>query len=171
MEISRQVTRTAYNVPQKNNGSSGSANEESKSTRPIEPEKPLSRPHTNSTLAQGRIRDFKELRVWVDGMTLVKEIYKATEKFPQKELYGLSSQLRRCAVSVPSNVAEGFRRNHSKEFQQFLHIALGSLAEAETQILIAGDLGYINSSEEKRLLELIDKINRMTGNLRKKVLS
>ena len=104
-------------------------------------------------------------------MKLVKEIYKATEKFPQKELYGLSSQLRRCAVSVPSNVAEGFRRNHSKEFQQFLHIALGSLAEAETQILIAGDLGYINSAEAKPLLELIDKINRMTGNLRKKVLS
>ncbi len=104
-------------------------------------------------------------------MTLVKEIYKVTEKFPQKELYGLTSQLRRCVVSVPSNIAEGFRRNHSKEFQQFLHIALGSLAEAETQILIAGDLGYLSDVEEKPLIELVDRINRMAINLRKRLVS
>jgi four helix bundle protein len=163
MEVFRQVTRTAYNVPQKNNSFANTTKQKNKTnlfavTKNSAPPIPV-----NSHLAQGRIRDFKELRVWVDGMTLVKEIYKVTERFPQKELYGLTSQLRRCAVSVPSNIAEGF--------QQFLHIALGSLAEAETQILIARDLDYISCVEEKPLLELIDKINRMTGNLRKKVIS
>lgn len=154
MEVSRQVNRTTYSVQRdkkpSNTPVSCKLNEQKKSP-------------------PSKIQNFKELRVWVDGMTLVKEIYKATEKFPQKEFYGLTSQLRRCVVSVPSNIAEGFRRNHSKEFRQFLHIALGSLAEAETQILIAGDLGYLSVVEEKSLIELIDKINRMVINLRKKL--
>jgi four helix bundle protein len=78
--------------------------------------------------------------------------------------------MRRCAVSVPSNVAEGFRRRHSKEFKQFLNIALGSLAELETQTIITRELGYLkNEEEEKHILDFIDHISRMTTNLLKKL--
>ncbi len=163
MALSGQVNRTTYSVQRKHQGSN---------TVGLRAVTALHQTgEVDTAPVSTKIQNFKELRVWVDGMTLVKEVYKVTERFPQKELYGLSSQLRRCAVSVPSNIAEGFRRNHSKEFQQFLHVALGSLAEAETQILIARDLGYINDVEEKPLLELVDKINRMAINLRKRLLS
>jgi four helix bundle protein len=77
--------------------------------------------------------------------------------------------MRRCAVSVPSNVAEGFRRRHPKEFKQFLNIALGSLAELETQLVITKELEYFGNEDEKNLLELIDHLNRMITNLLKKL--
>ncbi len=117
----------------------------------------------------GTIKNFRELDIWKKGIELVKVVYKATEKFPHHELYGLTSQMRRCAVSVPSNVAEGFRRRHPKEFKQFLNIALGSLAELETQIIIAKELGYVGNEDEKNLLELIDHLNCMITNLLKKI--
>lgn len=117
----------------------------------------------------GTIKTFRELDIWKKGIELVKEIYKATEKFPNNELYGLTSQMRRSAVSVPSNAAEGFRRKHSKEFKQFLNIALGSLAELETQIIIAKELGYLENESEGIMLELSDHISRMIANLLKKL--
>jgi len=100
---------------------------------------------------------------------LVKDIYELTEKFPRQELYGLVSQMRRTAVSIPSNVAEGFRRFHNKEYKQFLYISLGSCAELETQITISKELNYIQQDEEFLLLDKLDHIGRMTSNLLKKL--
>ena len=113
----------------------------------------------------GTIKTFRELDIWKRGIEPVKEIYSATKSFPSHEIYGLTSQMRRAAVSIPSNVAEGFRRRHPKEFKQFLSIALGSAAELETQIVIAKELNYIGSDSEDRMLELIDHISRMIANL------
>ncbi len=91
-------------------------------------------------------------------MDFVEEVYKLTESMPKSELYGLTSQIRRSAVSVPSNIAEGAARNHGKEFLQFLYVALGSVAEVETQLLLAERLKFVeripleNLSEIKKLL-------------------
>lgn len=117
----------------------------------------------------GTIKSFRELDIWKKGIELVKEIYKITENFPNSELYGLTSQMRRCAISIPSNVAEGFRRKHSKEFKQFLNIALGSSAELETQIVIAKELAYVGCEDEDCVLEFVDHISRMIVNLLKKL--
>jgi len=100
---------------------------------------------------------------------LVKDIYKTTEKFPKHELYGLISQMRRSAISIPSNIAEGFRRYYSKEYKQFLYISLGSCAELETQVTIAKELKYIQEDKETVLLERLDHICRMVSNLIKKL--
>ena len=81
--------------------------------------------------------DHKKLDVWKYSMDLVVHVYKITSNFPKSEVYGLTSQMRRCAVSVPSNIAEGAARNSNKEYNRFLAIALGSLSELETQLLIA----------------------------------
>lgn len=91
------------------------------------------------------IKNHKDLEVWKKSMDLVSNIYKITESFPNKELYGLTNQIRRAAVSIPSNIAEGAARNSKKEFIQFLYIALGSLSELETQIIIASRLEYLNN--------------------------
>ena len=91
------------------------------------------------------IRNHKDLEVWKKSMDLVSNIYKITESFPNKKVYGLTNQIRRAAVSVPSNVAEGAARSSKKEFIQFLYIALGSLSELETQIIIANRLEYLNN--------------------------
>lgn len=117
----------------------------------------------------GTIKDFKELEIWKKGIELVKEIYALTDKFPNNELYGLVSQMRRSAVSVPSNIAEGFRRRHSKEFKQFLNIALGSLAELETHIIISKELHYIDSGSDTKALEFIDHIIRMIVTLSRRL--
>ena len=91
------------------------------------------------------IKNHKDLEVWKKSMDLVSNIYKITESFPNKELYGLTNQIRRAAVSIPSNIAEGAARNSKKEFIQFLYISLGSLSELETQIIIANRLEYLNN--------------------------
>lgn len=92
-----------------------------------------------------KIRNHKDLKVWKKSVDLVDNIYRITESFPNKEIYGLTNQLRRSAVSIPSNIAEGAARGSKKEFIQFLYIALGSLAEVETQMIIASRLGYLNT--------------------------
>jgi len=102
------------------------------------------------------------LDIWVRGISLVEKIYKATKKLPKEEIYGLTSQIRRAAVSYPSNIAEGAARSSTKEFIQFLYIALGSLSEIETQIIIAAKLGYLS---DVRLLEEVESLRRMTLNL------
>jgi len=84
----------------------------------------------------------KDLEVWKESMLLAKEAYLLTKSFPKEELYGITSQIRRASVSVPSNIAEGAARSSDKEFIQFLYISLGSLSELETQILLSRDLGY-----------------------------
>lgn len=91
-----------------------------------------------------KIRGHKDLDVWKKSMDIVESIYKDTTRFPKEEIYGLTAQMRRAAVSIPSNIAEGAARNGKKEFVQFLYIALGSLSELETQIIIAKRLDYIH---------------------------
>lgn len=118
---------------------------------------------------EGKIKSFKDLKVWQKGIELVSEIYKITKGFPEEERYGLTSQLKRASISVPSNIAEGFRRNSVKGHKQFLNIALGSCAELETQIIIAKELGYINSISSTPLMDLIDHICGMLVNLDKRI--
>jgi len=100
-----------------------------------------------------KIKNFQDLRIWQIGIEVVKDIYILTKKFPKEELYGLTSQMRRSAVSIPSNIAEGFRRYHNKKYKQFLYIALGSCAELETQIIIANELDYISETDKTELIE------------------
>ena len=116
-----------------------------------------------------KIKTYRDLNIWNTGIEIDKDIYKLTENFPKQEIYGLVSQMRRSAVSIPSNVAEGFRRHHNKEYKQFLYISLGSCAELETQITIALELKYIQKDKENRLLEKLDHICRMISNLIKKL--
>lgn len=99
----------------------------------------------------------KDLQVWQDGITLVEIIYKITATFPSSEIYGLSSQMRRASISVPSNISEGAARRGEKEFIQFLYVALGSLSELETQCIIAGKLNYLN---DQHVFEVIEALRR-----------
>lgn len=96
------------------------------------------------------IRSHKDLKVWQESMDLVTEIYRISDFFPENEKFGLTSQIRRCAISIPSNIAEGCARKGNRELLQFLYVSLGSLAELETQYEIAQNLNYINESEEIR---------------------
>jgi len=89
------------------------------------------------------LKTHKDLDVWRESIELVKEVYKVTAEFPKEELYNLTSQIRRCAVSIPSNIAEGAARKSKKEFINFLYVALGSCAELETQLIISKELGFI----------------------------
>lgn len=122
-----------------------------------------------SAAPENKIKTFKELLVWQKGLFLVRQIYQATKSFPREEVYGLVAQMKRSAVSVPSNIAEGFRRRHSKEFKQFLNIGLGSLAELETQVLISGELAYLTADVKNPLLEQIDHLTAMMISLSKKM--
>ncbi|HEY8560018.1 MAG TPA: four helix bundle protein [Pyrinomonadaceae bacterium] len=107
------------------------------------------------------VQSYRQLIVWQRAMSLVKEIYQLTNKFPKEEIYGLVSQIRRAAVSIPSNVAEGQGRDSTKEFLHHLSIAYGSLMEVETQILIAKSLEYLKSEETKSILEKTAETGRL----------
>ena len=89
---------------------------------------------------------YTKLGVWKDAISLVTNIYKLTENFPKSEIYGLASQIRRAAVSIPSNIAEGSARKSNKEYSQFLSISLGSIAELDTQLIIAKNLAYLEEA-------------------------
>ena len=115
------------------------------------------------------LKNYKELKVWQKSYQLCLEIYRITARFPKDEKFGLTSQIRRASVSVPSNIAEGFNRFHNKEYKQFLYIALGSCGELETQIEIAKELEYINEKSKNILLEKLDHESRMLRNLIKKL--
>jgi len=108
---------------------------------------------------------YKDLIAWRKAMIFVREIYGMTRLFPKDELYGLTNQLRRAAVSVPSNIAEGQARFSPKEFCHFLGHARGSLVEIETQILIAQDLEYISSTQSKVLLQQAGELGRVLNGL------
>ena len=111
------------------------------------------------------VRNYSELIVWQKAMDLVDGIYAATKRFPKEELYGLTSQVRRAAVSVPSNIAEGQGRKSTNEFLHHLSIAYGSLREVETQILIGGRLHYLEQEEINRLLDLSAEVGRLINGL------
>lgn len=106
-----------------------------------------------------KTKSFKDLIVWQKAYKLVLKIYKITQNFPNFELYGLSLQIRKAAVSVPSNIAEGYGRKHKAEYEQFLSIAYGSLLELQTQYLLAVDLKYTNSNSFVE--KLIDEVGAM----------
>lgn len=112
-----------------------------------------------------QICDFRDLDVWKLGKNLVIEVYQSTSEFPKDELFGLVSQMRRAAVSVPSNIAEGYNRSYTKDYQRFLSMALGSCGELETQVEIASDLEYIGTVKKQSLLENINHEARMLRNL------
>jgi len=116
-----------------------------------------------------KIRSFKDLEIWKRGTLLVEDIYAVTRAFPKEEIYVLTSQLRRSAISISSNIAEGFARFHNKEYKQFLYVSLGSCAELTTQIIIASRLKYIGGAKADDLLDKIDEISRMTMGLIKKL--
>ena len=108
-------------------------------------------------------RAHHDLRVWQEAMELVKMIYQSSSSFPESENFGLKSQIRRAAISVPSNIAEGAARTSAKEFLQFLSISRGSLSEVETQMLISKNLGYLKNPDH--VMEQNDKVFGLLGGL------
>ncbi len=110
-------------------------------------------------------RTYKDLDIWKKARSLVKEVYLVTRNFPKDEMYGLMSQMRRCAVSIPSNIAEGYGRQFKKETIQFLHIARGSLFELETQFFIASDLGFIETEQLEKLTLQLDDCKKLLNGL------
>lgn len=110
---------------------------------------------------------YKELSVWQKAMELVVEIYKITEKFPLKERYGLISQMNRCAISIPSTIAEGAGRNTSKDFDHFLAISLGSSFELHTQLVLSNRLGYVPMEAVEKLELELSHIQNMVVKLKK----
>ena len=113
--------------------------------------------------------DYRKLNVWQKSMTLAAEIYRATEKLPARERFALAIQLRRAAVSVPSNVAEGGGRRSDVEFRRFVNIAYGSLMELETQLLLARELELIDRATTKKLLALVSETGKMLNGLRSRL--
>ncbi|CAM4397139.1 four helix bundle protein [Zobellia roscoffensis] len=104
--------------------------------------------------------DYKELDIWVQARALVKSVYVLTKSFPREEQFSLTSQVRRCSVSVPSNIAEGCGRQSNKETIHFLHISRGSLYELETQLILANDLGYIDT-DIKVILHEVERVKKL----------
>ena len=107
------------------------------------------------------MKDFKELTVWQKSMELALEVYRLAKMLPKEELFALSDQLRRAAVSIPSNIAEGYGRESKNEYLRFLRIARGSKYEMETQLLLCVDLGYFSESNTLAALALSDEIGKM----------
>lgn len=110
-------------------------------------------------------RNYQDLIAWQKAMDLVELVYSATKQFPREELYALTNQLRRAAVSVPSNIAEGQGRASGKEFRNFLSMAYGSLREVETQIIIAGRLGYLSADRVQVVLDVSGEVGRLINGL------
>ena len=117
-----------------------------------------------------KARGYKDLLVWRKGIDLVKEIYRVTKPFPTDERFGLISQMRRAAVSVPSNIAEGQARRTTGEFIQFLSQAEGSIAELDTQLILAEELGYAKATQVASAAELVSELRRMLNALRRTLL-
>ena len=107
------------------------------------------------------LKNYKELKVWEKSYQLCLEVYRITKGFPKMEIYGLISQMRRAALSIPSNIAEGYGRKSLSEYLRFLYIAYGSVCELETQIMLSGDLGYLNGNQLSKLQKEIGKVERM----------
>ena len=108
---------------------------------------------------------YKDLIVWQKSRILVRKIYLLTLKLPREEIFGITNQIRRAVISIPSNIAEGYDRGSNKEFVRFLKIAKGSAAEVETQLILCIDLGYLTLDDIQEVLALHDEIIRMLGTL------
>ncbi|HEX2524373.1 MAG TPA: four helix bundle protein [Terriglobia bacterium] len=120
----------------------------------------------NESSSQQPIRDYKDLHVWQKGTQLAKEIYLLTGKFPSEEKFGLVSQMRRAAVSIPSNIAEGQARNTTGEFVQFISHAEGSAAEVDTQLRLSIELGYYSTNDLEAVFRLLTDVQKMLKRLR-----
>ncbi len=112
-----------------------------------------------------KVKSFVDLDAWKEGHRLVIEIYTLTREFPKEEVFGIVSQMRRCAVSITSNIAEGFSRQSSKEKIQFYRVSLGSLTELQNQLLIARDVGYLASSAFKKQADQTVKVQKIINGL------
>lgn len=108
---------------------------------------------------------YKNLNVWQKAMTLTKQVYASTAGFPKSELYGLTSQMRRCAVSIPSNIAEGYGRGTNRELVHFLYISLGSSNELETQLILAQEFAYLSEGEADSLMQMNNDVRKMLSSL------
>lgn len=115
------------------------------------------------------IKSYKDLIVWQKSYELSLLIYKLTRNFPKEEIYGLVSQMRRCAVSIPSNIVEGYARQRKLEYVQFLQISFASGAELETQLLIAKDLKYLSSQDFEESNGLLQEVMKMLNSLIRKI--
>lgn len=112
------------------------------------------------------MHQFKELLIWKKSRIFCSKIYSITSTFPNDEKFGIINQLRRAAVSIPSNIAEGSSRNSNKDFARFLEIAIGSAYEVETQLLISSDLGFLNEENTTELINMLEEITKMTSRFR-----
>jgi four helix bundle protein len=115
------------------------------------------------------IQSYRDLKVWQAGVDLVTQVYKLTEKFPKSESFGLTSQIQRAAVSIPSNIAEGHARGSGREFNRFILIGLGSLAEVETQMVIAENIGFVSKDETRSIFEAAGQLGKMLRGLQKSI--
>ncbi len=112
------------------------------------------------------VYSFKDLEVWKRSRILVKSVYQVTAKFPKEELFSLTSQMRRSVISIPSNIAEGHSRHSTRDYINFISIAIGSSNELETQVILSQDLGFIMEQDAVALLEKIDHLQKMLHKLR-----
>lgn len=115
------------------------------------------------------MKDFRKLKVWEQAHSLILDVYRLTKSFPKDELYGLSSQMRRCGGSIGANIAEGCGKRGNGEFQRFLQIASGSASELDYHFLLSRDLGYLPEAEYRRVAESLLKLRRMLTSLLTKV--
>jgi four helix bundle protein len=123
----------------------------------------------NKEFEMSTIKSFRDLFIWQKSMNLVTVIYEVSSKFPSQEMYGLTSQIRRCAISIPSNIAEGYGRNSTGDYKRFLQIAVGSLFEFQTQIEIAFNLHYLSKEVFDDLLRTCNDLDKMLYSLIQKL--
>ncbi|MCP4709763.1 MAG: four helix bundle protein [Planctomycetes bacterium] len=112
---------------------------------------------------------YRDLIVWQKSMSMVTDIYTVTRGFPKEEVYGLVSQIRRSAISIPSNIAEGYGRHGAKEYGRYLQISRGSLYELQTQLEVCININYLNDNELKKILPVCDEIGKMLNSMIKKL--
>ncbi|MBK9509346.1 MAG: four helix bundle protein [Cytophagaceae bacterium] len=115
------------------------------------------------------MKSYRELLIWQKSILVVTNIYKLTRDFPKEELFGITSQMRRCAISIPSNIVEGFGRKSQGDFKRFLNISLGSIYELQTQIEISQNLEYLNTENYKYLMESCVELEKMMNSLVSKI--
>jgi four helix bundle protein len=116
-----------------------------------------------------KIKSFTDLTTWKEGHKLVLMIYRITDKFPEKEVFGLTSQMRRCVVSITSNIAEGFSRKTNKDKYQFYSVAEGSLTELQNQLLVSHDIGYLSKNDFWEIAEQTVKVHKLINGLKRSI--
>ena len=126
---------------------------------------------TDPLPSKSSVRSYQDLKVWQLGMAISKEIYITTADFPRHEIYGITSQLRRAATSIPANIAEGHERTSTKEYLRHLSIAVGSLAECETFLYLAVELSYVNQAVSDRVFDMLNEEGRMIRGLQRSLRS